>query len=84
MGGELSSEFQTQPDLQSDVEDTMSDRRAQLAKMLVRIEQQLNEAEALTVQPGDDAAMMEWASATLNKVRTSIRRLAKRLRNDQK
>ena len=61
----------------------MVDRRNQLVKMLVRIEQQLNEAEALTIQPGDDAAMMEWASATLNKVRTSIRRLEKRLRHEK-
>lgn len=61
----------------------MTDCRNQLIKMLGRIEQQLNEAEALTVVPGNDAAMMEWTAATLNKVRTSLRRLQKRLRHDK-
>jgi hypothetical protein len=60
----------------------MTDRRTQLVKMLIRIEQQLNEAEALTIQPGDDE-MMQWASATLNKIRTSVRRLEKRMRHEK-
>lgn len=57
-------------------------RRDQLTKVLIRIEQQLNEAETLAVQPGDDVSMMEWTAATINKVRTSIRRLEKRLRHE--
>ena len=60
----------------------MIEHRTQLTKMLIRIEQQLNDAEALTVQQSHDKAMMEWSSATLNKVRTSIRRLEKRLRHE--
>jgi hypothetical protein len=57
----------------------MTERRNQLIRVLNRVEQQINDAEAMTVAPGDHAAM-QYASATLNKVRASLRRLEKYLK----
>jgi hypothetical protein len=63
-------------------EDAMTERRAQLIRLVTRIEQQINEAEAMTVQPGDDAAM-RYASAVLNKMRAALRRLDMHLKHEK-
>lgn len=60
----------------------MTERRTQLLRMLARIEQQINEAEAMTVEPGDHEAM-QYVSAMLNKMRASIRRLEKHLKHEK-
>jgi len=59
----------------------MIESRKQLLRMLTRIEQQVIEAENHAVQPGDDEAM-RWASAALNKIRVSLRRQQKNLKQE--
>jgi hypothetical protein len=60
----------------------MTERRAQIIRVLTRIEQQINEAEAMTVEPGDHE-VMQYASAILNKMRASLRRLEKHLKHER-